>query len=208
VLLDPEGRVVDFARKPGKLGSQVCEEFLASKLTPIPPAKRIDRALDRAQSLGVDDEPLNELMSFYSRVGRIPIRLDPSELKSAGIEASVRVPLKVSDRLTLRSWLNLTLDPFGLTYADLACPQSAAAGQAEDRQIHLNVRQPRSATPRSVSTRASSPRVKICDGSTFQAGKAGIGASLKKGRVEASWPVTSTHRRKQAPSLIRQSTSC
>jgi thiol-disulfide isomerase/thioredoxin len=116
VLLDPEGRVVDFARKPGDLGSHVCEEFLASKLTPIPPAKRIDRALDRTQSLGVDDEPLNELMSFYGRVARIPIRLDRNELKAAGLEEAVRVPLKVGGRLTLRSWLNLTLDPLGLTY--------------------------------------------------------------------------------------------
>jgi thiol-disulfide isomerase/thioredoxin len=115
-LLDPEGRVVDFGRRPAEFGSQVCEEFLASKLTPLPPAKRLQSALDRAQSLGVDDEPLAELMSFYARVGRIAIRLDPNELKAAGIEETVRVPLKVSDRLTLRSWLNLTLEPFGLTY--------------------------------------------------------------------------------------------
>jgi hypothetical protein len=115
-LLDPEGRVVDFGRRPAEFGSQICEDFLASKLTPLPPGKRLESALNRAQSLGVDDEPLAELMSFYSRMGRIAIQLDRNELKAAGIEEAVRVPLKVSDRLTLRSWLNLTLEPLGLTY--------------------------------------------------------------------------------------------
>jgi thiol-disulfide isomerase/thioredoxin len=113
VLLDPEGRVVDFARKPGELGSQVCEEFLESKLTPLPPARRLERALDRNQSLYVDDEPLAGLMDFYARVSRIAIRLDRDELKAAGLDVNVIVPLKVNGRLTLRAWLNLTL---GLTY--------------------------------------------------------------------------------------------
>jgi thiol-disulfide isomerase/thioredoxin len=116
VLLDPEGRVVDFARKPGEFGSAVCEGFLASKLTPVPIERQISRALDRGQTLYVDDEPLNELVDFYSRVARIRIYLDSNELKAAGIEAATRVPLKVGGRLTLRAWLNLTLDPLGLTY--------------------------------------------------------------------------------------------
>jgi thiol-disulfide isomerase/thioredoxin len=116
VLIDPEGRMVDFGRKATEFGSQVCEEFLASKLTPLPPAKRVERALDRGQALGVDDEPLAELMDFYARVSRIPIRLDRDELKAAKIDENVIVPLQVSGRITLRSWLNLTLDPLGLTY--------------------------------------------------------------------------------------------
>jgi thiol-disulfide isomerase/thioredoxin len=116
VLLDPEGRVVDFAHKPGEFGSAVCEEFLASKLTPVPIERRIARALDRNQALDVHDEPLNELMDFYSRVGRIKIHLDPKELKAAGIDGAIQVPLSVSGRLMLRAWLNLTLDAVGLTY--------------------------------------------------------------------------------------------
>ncbi len=116
VLIDPEGRVVDFGRKPTELGSQVCEEFLASKLTPLSPARRLERALDRGQALGVDDEPLAELMDFYARMGRIAIRLDRDELKAAAIDERARVPLKLGGRITLRSWLNLTLDPLGLTY--------------------------------------------------------------------------------------------
>jgi thiol-disulfide isomerase/thioredoxin len=116
VLIDPEGRVVDFGRKPTEFGSQVCEEFLASKLTPLPPSKQLERALDRGQALGVDDEPLAGLMDFYARVSRIAIRIDRDELKAAGLDVNVIVPLRVNGRITLRSWLNLTLDPLGLTY--------------------------------------------------------------------------------------------
>jgi hypothetical protein len=113
VLIDPEGRVVDVPRGIG----QVAEDFLASKLPPLPPATRIARALDRDLALDVEDnEPLGELISFYEKLGRIRIRLDSNDLKLGGVEDGVRVPLKLTGRLTLRAWLNLTLDPFSLTY--------------------------------------------------------------------------------------------
>jgi len=116
ILIDPEGRVVDVDRKPGPFGG-TCEEFLASKLMPLPAGKRIARVLDRYVSLGVaDDQSLAELMDFYSKVGRIPIRLDQSELKAAGIDEKIHSSLKVGGRMTLRAFLNLTLDPFNLTY--------------------------------------------------------------------------------------------
>jgi hypothetical protein len=56
------------------------------------------------------------LISFYEKLGRIRIRLDSNDLKLGGVEDGVRVPLKLTGRLTLRAWLNLTLDPFSLTY--------------------------------------------------------------------------------------------
>jgi hypothetical protein len=100
------------------LGSWACEDFLASQLTPLPAATRIAAALDRGLSIGVnEDEPLADTLDFYSKVGRIAIRLDPYELKAAGIDEKVRVPLTLGGSLTLRAWLNLTLEPFGLTYA-------------------------------------------------------------------------------------------
>jgi thiol-disulfide isomerase/thioredoxin len=113
VLLDPEGRVVDV---PQVIGLHV-EDFLASKLPPLPSTTRIARALDRDLGTNVDDdEPLAVLISFYDKFGRIRIRLEPDELKAAGIDEGVRVPLKLAGKLSLRAWLNLTLDPFGLTY--------------------------------------------------------------------------------------------
>jgi thiol-disulfide isomerase/thioredoxin len=113
VLLDPEGRVVDV---PQGLG-QSAEDFLASKLPTLPSSTRIARALDRDLALGGgDDSTLAELIHAYDVVGRIRIRLDPGELRSVGISEGTRVPLALSGKLTLRAWLNMTLDPFGLTY--------------------------------------------------------------------------------------------
>jgi len=114
VLLDPEGRVVDIPQEGIGLHAEV---FLASKLPPLPVATRIARALDRDLSLAPDDnDTLAELMKFYETVGHIRIRLEADELKALGIDAGTRVPLALGGKLTLRAWLNLTLDPFGLTY--------------------------------------------------------------------------------------------
>lgn len=114
VLIDPEGRVVDV---PQGIGLHA-EDFLASKLAPLPAATRISLALDRDLALNTqDDITLAELMGFYDKIGRIRIHLIPDELKAVGIDGSVRVPLKLGGKLTLRAWLNLGLDPFGLTYA-------------------------------------------------------------------------------------------
>jgi thiol-disulfide isomerase/thioredoxin len=113
VLLDPGGRVVDV---PQGIGLHA-EDYLASKLPALPASVRIARALDRDLSLSVDDDStLAELIDFYSKVGRVKVRLDPGELKAAGVDQNIRVPLRLGGRLTLRAWLNLTLGPFGLTY--------------------------------------------------------------------------------------------
>ncbi len=113
VMLDPDGRVIDV---PQGLGLNA-EDFLASKLSPLPAAIRIARALDRDLALNTGDGgTLAELINFYDKVGRIRIRLEPEALKAAGIEKSTRVPLSLGGRFTLRAWLNLTLDVFGLTY--------------------------------------------------------------------------------------------
>jgi hypothetical protein len=116
ILLDPEGRVVDVPTKWGVIGLHA-QEFLASKLPPLPVSVRIARALDRDLAIALEDNsPLGELMDFYGKIAHIRIRLDLDELKAAGINERTRVPLTLNAKLTLRAWLNLTLDPFGLTY--------------------------------------------------------------------------------------------
>ena len=55
-------------------------------------------------------------MDFYSKVARIAIRLDAAELRAAGVDEHFTVPLRMSSGKTLRAYLNLTLEPFGLTY--------------------------------------------------------------------------------------------
>jgi thiol-disulfide isomerase/thioredoxin len=113
ILLDPEGRVVDYPRAIDR----DAEDYLASKLTPLPDSARIAWALDRDLGLFTqDDSTPAELVDFFSKMGRIRIRLDWDELRAAAIDEGALVPLSISGRLTLRAWLNLALDPFGLTY--------------------------------------------------------------------------------------------
>jgi thiol-disulfide isomerase/thioredoxin len=117
VLIDPEGSVVDVPAKRFVMGSWACEDFLASKLTPLPAHKQIARALDRTLSLSVDeDQTLAELVDFFGTVGRTKIRLDPDELLAAETDKKAHVHLRVEGSLTLRAWLNLTFEPLGLTY--------------------------------------------------------------------------------------------
>ena len=116
ILLDPQGRVVEVPKKDGQMGSWACEEFLASKLTPLPSERRIARVLDRGLSLSVDEQSLAELMTFYSNVCGTAIHLDADALRAAEVGSETEVPLRVGGTLTLRAWLNLAIGPFDLTY--------------------------------------------------------------------------------------------
>ena len=104
ILIDPEGKLV------GRAGP----ELLATKLTPLPLARRILRAFDRNIALGIDTGPLDKDLEFLGKVARIPIKLDERALRAANLASDASVPLKLSGSLTLRSWLELLLDPLGL----------------------------------------------------------------------------------------------
>ena len=112
VIIDPEGRVVDVPEK----GGFTLEDFLASKLPPLTAAERIAAALDGELSFRARDVTFARLMEIYDQTGHVRVRLDPDELKKLGIDKDTRVPVSLGARLSLRAWLNLTLEPFGLTY--------------------------------------------------------------------------------------------
>jgi hypothetical protein len=51
---------------------------------------------------------------MFSRYSRIPIEFDEAALKEAGVAPGTKIPLKLAGGLSLRSWLELVLDPLGL----------------------------------------------------------------------------------------------
>ena len=104
ILIDPEGRLV-------KGGG---EAMLESKLPPIPLAERLPRALDANVTFFFDRTPLDKAVAMLAQAARVPIRLDPDGLKAAGVAADAEVPMTLGAVLTLRSALDLALDPFGL----------------------------------------------------------------------------------------------
>jgi uncharacterized protein (DUF1778 family) len=53
-------------------------------------------------------------IKFLSSQAHVPIKLDPSALETAGLGADAPTNLTISGSLSLRSWLELVLDPLGL----------------------------------------------------------------------------------------------
>jgi thiol-disulfide isomerase/thioredoxin len=106
-LIDPYGRLV----RPGQ------DEQTLNELLPFGTSEpEIRRALDRDISLALGQQPLALAIEYLSRFGRIEIRLPPEVLKSAGITADTPIPLTFEGTLSLQSWLDLVLEPFGLSY--------------------------------------------------------------------------------------------
>ena len=111
LVVDPEGRLVKIPEE------QSAEAYLASRLTPLPQEQRFARLLDRKMPLGVYDKAkLADQVAFLGQAGRIKIQLDPEELKAAGFDNNTPVPLELFANISYRSWLNLSLSAFGLTY--------------------------------------------------------------------------------------------
>jgi thiol-disulfide isomerase/thioredoxin len=104
ILIDPQGKLV----------GEISPNFLEQKLTPIPLAKRIPRALDRDVAFGMDGGKVAAIVKFLSDESRVPIKLDEAAMKTAGIAPDASTHLTISGSLSLRSWLDLLLDPLGL----------------------------------------------------------------------------------------------
>jgi hypothetical protein len=106
ILIDPEGRLV------GEAG----EKELEAKLPPLSAPVRVARGLDRNVPFSLDDPTLDQAVKTLSRAGRVDIRLDAAALRAAGVTPETRVPFKMAGMVSLRSALDLVLDPLGLGY--------------------------------------------------------------------------------------------
>jgi thiol-disulfide isomerase/thioredoxin len=104
ILIDPQGKLV------GQIAPQILEE----KLTPIPLAKRIPRSLDRDVAFGMNGGKLAPIIKFLNEETRISIKFDELALTTAGIATDPTTHLTISASLSLRSWLDLLLDPVGM----------------------------------------------------------------------------------------------
>lgn len=132
LLIDPEGKLV----------GETSYEALEEKLPKIPLSRRIPRALDRMVALGVSGGPLDKNLESLGEAARVPIKIDAEALKAAGVDPAAVVALELSGGVSLRSWLELLLDPLGLVAVpgdeaititrakDGAAPRAPSKGQA------------------------------------------------------------------------------
>src|SRR5262245_26075860 len=106
ILIDPDGKLV------GQVGDYALEE----KLPALPVAERVTRALDRDIGYGFDAPALSVVTKALGARARIDIRFGEGALKAAGVTPETTVPLTLSGSVSLRSWLDLVLGPFDLTF--------------------------------------------------------------------------------------------
>lgn len=123
ILIDPDGKLV----------GEATDETLEKKLPPLPISVRIERALERQLSCSVESVPLEDAIRIVAEEARIPVRIDKEALKRAGVSPTDPVPLNIAGQLSLRSWLNLLLEPHRLTFAVgadslLVVPRAAGQG--------------------------------------------------------------------------------
>ncbi len=103
ILINPEGKVV----RGG-------EEALRKALPEIPIARRIPLALDKQVGFGFDTIKLDELLKDLGPMSHLEVKLDEAAMRSSGKANDALIPLTLSGQVSLRSWLELALQPLGL----------------------------------------------------------------------------------------------
>ncbi len=108
-LIDPEGRLVQAQDR--------AEQFLRDKLVPPNPAQKISRMLDEPLEFGVHGMPFD--LAFYYLIDFFGSTHHDSileMLEATGVDPGEPIPLALTARISRRSWLELFIAPFDLTY--------------------------------------------------------------------------------------------
>jgi thiol-disulfide isomerase/thioredoxin len=105
LLFDPQGKLV----------GEVQPNDLEAKLNKIPLEITLPRKLDRDTSVYFKNPTLKEAIENLKELSEAEFDLDPETLASLGLSESTKIPLVLSGRLSLRSALELLLDPIELT---------------------------------------------------------------------------------------------
>jgi len=105
LLFDPQGKLV----------GEVQPDELESKLKKIPLAVTLPRKLDRSTSIYFNNHTLKEALVNLKFWTRAEYELDQDALKTLGLSETTKVPLTIHGLVSLRSALELLLDPLDLT---------------------------------------------------------------------------------------------
>jgi general secretion pathway protein D len=76
----------------------------------------IERKLRTPVSLQFHDAPLAEVMSYLARLAQVNLHLDPQGLAEEGVTSSTPVTINLSQDISLKSALNLILEPLHLSF--------------------------------------------------------------------------------------------
>ena len=125
ILLDSDGTIektFDVAHWPttllfdpdGKLVGEIEPDFLETKLNPVPLAVTLPRKLDRNTLISFNDSTLGEAIQNLKEWTRAEYEVAAEAIRSLPQGQETRVPLSIRGQVSLRSALELLLDPVGL----------------------------------------------------------------------------------------------
>jgi thiol-disulfide isomerase/thioredoxin len=104
LLFDPEGKLV----------GEVQPDFLEMKLKPVPLTATLPRKLERNTAIYFNNPTLKEALANLKLQTKAEFELDSDSLKSLALSESTKVPLTIAGQVSLRSALELLLDPLDL----------------------------------------------------------------------------------------------
>ena len=104
LLFDPEGKLV----------GEIQPDDLEKKLTPVPLAVALPRQLDRHTNVSFQDGTLKQAFAYLKQWTRAEYELDSEALASLPQGEETKIPLAISGQVSLRSALELLLDPVEL----------------------------------------------------------------------------------------------
>lgn len=105
ILFDPEGKVV----------GEIDPDELEEKLAPIPPSVALPKKLDRNTFVSFRDGSLKQGLAGLKQSTRADYEIDRDALAALPQGEDTRIPLEIAGQVSLRSALELLLDPVGLT---------------------------------------------------------------------------------------------
>ena len=105
LLFDPDGKLI----------GEVQPDALEQKLNKVPPEIALPRKLDRSVTIGFRDNTLAQVVTVLKVAARAEFELDKEAVAALGLTESTKVPLVFSGMVSLRSLLDLLLDPLELT---------------------------------------------------------------------------------------------
>ena len=76
----------------------------------------IEKKLATPVSVSFKNARLSEVMDYLARVTSVNMHLDPQGLQQEGVSAETPVTIELRDRVTLKSALELILEPLHLSY--------------------------------------------------------------------------------------------
>jgi len=106
------GDVKDWTRLSTTRGDRLRQE--QSRLTPT--EMEIQKALKTEVDVKFEDRPLSEVVETLGRMAGVNVFLDPQGLHAEGITTDTPVSINLTQPISLRSALNLILEPLHLSY--------------------------------------------------------------------------------------------